>query len=74
MKTAVITGAASGLGKALAHYYSKQKWQVIIADIQQQAGQDVADEINKSGGTAYFSYCILPTPSFIIIKNIMVLM
>lgn len=62
MKTVVITGGASGLGKALANNYSAQGWQVIIADINQQAGNDVIESINNHGGNALFCYCDIGKP------------
>ena len=36
-KTAVITGAASGIGKALAERFAKEKMQVVLADIEEEA-------------------------------------
>ena len=51
-KVALITGAASGLGKAIAELYAKQGASVAIADINQQAADKVATEINASGGKA----------------------
>ncbi|MCP4413701.1 MAG: SDR family NAD(P)-dependent oxidoreductase [Gammaproteobacteria bacterium] len=62
MKTAVITGAASGLGKAIAIHYSKHGWQVIVADINQLAGNNVVDDINNNGGNALFYYCDIGKP------------
>ncbi len=68
MKTAVITGAASGLGKAIAERYSNPKlvndpWQIIIADIQDSEGQKVVQEINNNGGTAQYFHCDISKPS-----------
>ncbi|WEN15429.1 3-hydroxybutyrate dehydrogenase [Rhodanobacter sp. AS-Z3] len=51
-KVALITGAASGLGKAIAELYAKQGASVAIADINQQAADQVAAEINAAGGKA----------------------
>lgn len=45
MKKIIITGAASGLGEALAKYYAKQGWAVCVADIQQEMGQALALEL-----------------------------
>ena len=36
-KTVVITGAASGIGKALAEKFAKEKMQVVLADIEEEA-------------------------------------
>ncbi|HFB66024.1 MAG TPA: SDR family NAD(P)-dependent oxidoreductase [Aeromonadales bacterium] len=57
MKTAVITGAASGLGKAIAMKYARENWQIIVADIQDEAGKAVVDEINQLGAKAYYYHC-----------------
>ena len=51
-KVALITGAASGLGKAIAELYAKHGAAVAIADINQQAADAAAAEINAAGGKA----------------------
>jgi 3-hydroxybutyrate dehydrogenase len=51
-KVALITGAASGLGKAIAELYAQQGASVAIADINQQAADAVAAQINAAGGKA----------------------
>ena len=47
MKRVLITGAASGLGLALAKHYASQGWAVCIADIQDEAGQALASELKQ---------------------------
>ncbi len=44
-KVAVVTGAASGIGKAIAERLSTDGAQVVIADINEEAGEIVAAEI-----------------------------
>ncbi len=44
-KVAVITGAASGIGREIAHAFSKEGAKVVIADLDQQAADAVADEL-----------------------------
>jgi 3-hydroxybutyrate dehydrogenase len=51
-KVALITGAASGLGKAIAELYAKNGAAVAIADINQAAADAAAAEINAAGGKA----------------------
>ncbi|WP_259397415.1 SDR family NAD(P)-dependent oxidoreductase, partial [Shewanella sp. SG41-4] len=53
----VITGAASGLGKALALKWASKQAEVCVADINQQAGEQVCQEILALGGKAFFVHC-----------------
>jgi NAD(P)-dependent dehydrogenase (short-subunit alcohol dehydrogenase family) len=52
-KVVLITGAASGIGRATALVFADEGAAVAIADIN-QAGQSVAEEIVRSGGKAIF--------------------
>jgi short-subunit dehydrogenase len=49
-KKAFITGAASGLGRALAHELAKEGWTIGMADIQITELEQAADEVKKLGG------------------------
>lgn len=51
-KVAVVTGAASGIGKEIALLYAKEGASVAIADLNLSQAQQVADEINHQGGHA----------------------
>jgi len=51
-KVALITGAASGIGKAIAECYAKHGARVAICDINQQAADATAAAINAGGGEA----------------------
>jgi len=51
-KTAVITGAGSGIGRALARGFAKEGACVTIADINSDQAESVAREIEGAGGNA----------------------
>lgn len=51
-KAAIVTGAASGMGRAIAYQYAREGAQVVIGDLNAEAGQRVADEIIAAGGSA----------------------
>ncbi|WP_445778156.1 SDR family oxidoreductase [Shewanella sp.] len=56
-KHVLITGAASGLGKALALKWAAMQAEICVADINQQAGEQVCAEILSQGGKAFFIPC-----------------
>jgi len=51
-KVAIITGAASGIGKEIAKRFASEDARVVIADLQLPAAQATANEISKAGGVA----------------------
>ena len=51
-KTAVITGAGSGIGKSLAQRFAKNGANVVMLDIHKDVVQAAADEIVANGYSA----------------------
>jgi NAD(P)-dependent dehydrogenase (short-subunit alcohol dehydrogenase family) len=51
-KVAVITGAASGMGKAIAELYASEGAKVVVADLRLEPAQAVVDGITAAGGMA----------------------
>ncbi len=49
-KVAVITGAASGMGKQIALLYAKEGAKVVVADLNLENAEATVDEIIESGG------------------------
>jgi NAD(P)-dependent dehydrogenase (short-subunit alcohol dehydrogenase family) len=53
-RVALITGGASGIGKATAKRIAAEGGAVVIADLQDGAGKDVVAEIEDAGGRAAY--------------------
>jgi NAD(P)-dependent dehydrogenase (short-subunit alcohol dehydrogenase family) len=53
-KTAVITGAASGMGRAAALLFAAEGANVVVADVNEVGGRAVVAEIESAGGRALF--------------------
>jgi 3-hydroxybutyrate dehydrogenase len=51
-KCAIVTGAASGIGKEIAVTYAREGAKVAIADLNKEAAEATANEIRRVGGQA----------------------
>jgi 3-hydroxybutyrate dehydrogenase len=51
-QVAIVTGAASGIGKAIAARYAAEGARIVIADLNRDAANAAAAEIEASGGRA----------------------
>jgi NAD(P)-dependent dehydrogenase (short-subunit alcohol dehydrogenase family) len=49
---AVVTGAASGIGRAIAQGYAREGAQVALLDLNEKAAAELAQQIRRSGGNA----------------------
>jgi NAD(P)-dependent dehydrogenase (short-subunit alcohol dehydrogenase family) len=56
-KVALITGGASGIGRATALLFAQEGAAVAIVDIDEESGESVAREIQAAGGRAIFTAC-----------------
>ncbi len=53
-KTALVTGAASGIGRAIATLFAAEGAHVVVVDRRREAGEQVAAAITSGGGRAGF--------------------
>ena len=53
-KVALVTGASSGLGEAIARLLAQQGAVVVLADVNESAGKRVLRDIKKNGGEGMF--------------------
>ncbi len=53
-KVALVTGAASGIGRTSAQFYAKQGAKVVVSDIDEVGGQETVKLIKQASGDALF--------------------
>ncbi|WP_323674450.1 SDR family oxidoreductase [Halorubellus sp. PRR65] len=53
-KTALVTGAGSGIGRASAYRFAEEGANVVVADVTEDAGRETVARIEAAGGDATF--------------------
>lgn len=53
-KTAIITGAASGIGRVTAKKFAEEGATVVVADVDVDGGHETVEQVEADGGTAVF--------------------
>ena len=69
-KTIIITGAGSGIGRATALIFARERANVVCADINEDAARATAEQVNGAGSqaldnrvSARFAHANTPVPS-----------
>ncbi len=62
-KVAIVTGAASGIGRATANILAREGAAVVLADVADEDGERVADQIRGMGGVALFHRTDVSAPT-----------
>jgi NAD(P)-dependent dehydrogenase (short-subunit alcohol dehydrogenase family) len=55
-KVALVTGGSSGIGEATALLFAQRGAKVVIADVQEEAGQASVEKIKQAGGQTVFMH------------------
>jgi NAD(P)-dependent dehydrogenase (short-subunit alcohol dehydrogenase family) len=56
-KVALVTGGASGIGRATARAFARDGAKVCVADVNEQGGEETVRLIKEAGGEAFFTKC-----------------
>jgi NAD(P)-dependent dehydrogenase (short-subunit alcohol dehydrogenase family) len=56
-KVALVTGAASGVGRATALAFTREGTSVVVSDVATQGGEETVRLIKEAGGEATFVKC-----------------
>lgn len=61
-KVALVTGAASGIGRSIALLYANHGARVVVSDIDDPGGQETVDSIIHAGGDAVYMHADVSKP------------
>ena len=62
-KVAIVTGAATGIGRAVATRFAREGASVLVADVDDAGGEATAEMARSAGGVAQFLHTDVSSPS-----------
>jgi len=62
-RVAFITGGASGIGAGTARRFAQEGALIALADVQDEDGERLREELTKAGGRAIFVHCDVSDPA-----------
>ncbi|MDW8226249.1 MAG: SDR family oxidoreductase [Anaerolineales bacterium] len=62
-KTALVTGAGSGIGRSVAVHYARYGANVVVSDVNDAGGLETVEMIRKAGGVAEYFHADVSQPA-----------
>jgi NAD(P)-dependent dehydrogenase (short-subunit alcohol dehydrogenase family) len=62
-KVALVTGAASGIGRAVALGYAREGARVVVSDVDELGGQETVNQIRQAGREAAYFHADISDPA-----------
>jgi NAD(P)-dependent dehydrogenase (short-subunit alcohol dehydrogenase family) len=61
-RCAIVTGAGSGIGRAIAVAFAKEAVRIVVADVDMAGGTETVEQVKRAGSKAIFVKCDVTKP------------